>query len=59
MRSMVEGHALRKPPVPFHHPSGGPPPPAGEEREWVGPLIDLVWATSYGPLTNEGQEYAS
>ncbi len=26
------GLALRKPPVPLHHPSGGPPPPLGEDR---------------------------
>ncbi|MBO9725255.1 MAG: tRNA pseudouridine(55) synthase TruB [Novosphingobium sp.] len=36
MRSMVEGQSpetetLREPPVPLHHPAGGPPPPAGEE----------------------------
>src|SRR3546814_11355945 len=24
--------ARRKPPVPLHHPTGGPPPPAGEDR---------------------------
>ena len=26
------GLASRKPPVPLHHPSGGPPPPLGEDR---------------------------
>jgi len=40
MRSMVEGHAPDRlslkvsatPPVPLHHPAGGPPPRTGEER---------------------------
>ncbi len=36
MQGMVEGRvpeteASRKPPVPLHHPAGGPPPPEGEE----------------------------
>src|SRR3546814_17337802 len=41
MRSMVVGHArcflpyLRRktPPVPLHHPTGGPPPRSGEDRQ--------------------------
>src|SRR3546814_6433718 len=31
--------ARRKPPVPLHHPTGGPPPPAGEDRVYPLPVV--------------------
>src|SRR3546814_19038418 len=31
--------ARRKPPVPLHHPTGGPPPPQGEDRVYPLPVV--------------------
>src|SRR3546814_21089413 len=58
MRSMVVGHArcflpyLRRktPPVPLHHPTGGPPPPAGGD-----PQLSVAFRPSFGNSTGHAR----